>query len=59
MNKEKNEMENPEVLKEKETPQINHVDKPNEEVPTLNEDNDPPVNWHPESGEKINEYGKS
>lgn len=54
----KNQMEDPRELKAEEAPIINHVDKPNEEVPTMNSDNDPPSNWHLESGEKINEYDK-
>lgn len=50
MKEDKNQMENPEELKAKESPEINYVNKPNEEVPTLNSDNDPQMGWHLESG---------
>jgi len=46
MEKNKNLMENPQELKAEESPIINHVNKPNEEVPTFNSYNDPSANWH-------------
>lgn len=55
--KNKNRMEDRIDIKAEETPQINTIKKPNDAPPTLNDDNDPPVNWHLESGDKINEYG--
>lgn len=54
----KNQMENPEELKAKEAPIMNQVNKPNDAPPTLNDDNNPSANWHLESGDKVNEYGK-
>jgi len=54
----KNQMENPKEEKAENAPQINNVNKPNEAPPVLNDDNNPSVNWHLESGEKLNEYGK-
>ena len=56
--KDKNKMENPKDVKAKDAPQMNTVKKPNDPLPTLNDDNDPSTNWHLESGDKLNEYGK-
>lgn len=54
----KNRIDDLEDVKAKNDPIVNSVKKPNEAPPTLNDDNNPSENWHLESGEKLNEYGK-
>jgi hypothetical protein len=59
MKRNKKQMEDHRELKAEEAPIINHVNNPNQEVPTMNSNNDPSANWHLESGEKINDYDRS
>lgn len=56
MEKDKNRIDDYEDVKSKESPEVNNVNKPNDAPPAMNSDNDPSVNWHLESGEKINDY---
>lgn len=56
MKRKEDQMEDKKDILAEESPQINYINKPNVAPPTLNDDNDPSINWHLEAGDKINEY---
>lgn len=55
--KDKNQMEDKIDIKSEKSQIVNHVNKPNDAPPALNDDNNPNTSWHLESGDKINDYG--